>query len=102
LTLRKQVAELTEKTREENHIIKGKLAQKEKEIEAATREAEESKKEREEIKAQLKILEANTSNLFKVFMGQEKELKIHVWNEKEGPILTAKSLNALEEEQKER
>ena len=35
-------------------------------------------------------------------MGQEKELKIHVWNEKEGPIPTAKNLQALEEKQKER
>jgi hypothetical protein len=102
LTLRKQVAELTEKTREENYVIKEQLAQKEKEIEAAAREAEESKREREEIKAQLKILQANTSNLFKVFMGQEKELKIHVWNEKEGPLPTAKLLQELEEDQKER
>ena len=101
-TLQKQVAELTEKSREENYGIKEKLAQKEKEIEAAAREAEEGKREREEIKAQMKILQANTSNLIKVFMGQEKELKIHVWNEKEGPIPTTKSLQALEEEQKER
>ncbi len=35
-TLRKQVAELTEKSREENYIIKGKLSEKEKEIEATT------------------------------------------------------------------
>ena len=36
------------------------------------KEAEESKKEREEIKAQLKILQANTSNLFKILIVQEK------------------------------
>lgn len=101
-TLQKQVAELTEKSREENYDIKGKLAQKEKEIEAAAREAEEGKREREEIKAQMKILQANTSNLIKVFMGKEKELKIYAWDRKEGPIPTAKMLQALEEEQKER
>ncbi len=57
--------------------------------------AEESKKEREEIKAQLKILQANTSNLFKVLMGQEKEneLKLYVWDEKKGgPIAAAEGL----------
>jgi integrase/recombinase XerD len=36
------------------------------------KEAEESKTEREEIKAQLKILQANTSNLFKILIVQEK------------------------------
>jgi hypothetical protein len=33
-TLQKQVKELTEKSEEENYIIKGKLAEKEKELEA--------------------------------------------------------------------
>ncbi|HEY9385444.1 MAG TPA: hypothetical protein VIP70_00245 [Nitrososphaeraceae archaeon] len=33
LTLQKQVAELTEKSKEENYIIKGKLSEKEKKIE---------------------------------------------------------------------
>jgi hypothetical protein len=33
LTLQKQVAELTEKSKQENYIIKGKLSEKEKEIE---------------------------------------------------------------------
>ncbi len=33
ITLQKQVAELTEKSKEENYIIKGKLSEKEKEIE---------------------------------------------------------------------
>jgi len=32
LTLQKQVSELTEKSKEENYIIKGKLSEKEKEI----------------------------------------------------------------------
>ena len=32
------------------------------------KDAEESKKERIEMKAELKILQANTSNLFKVFL----------------------------------
>ena len=32
LTLQKQVAELTEKSREENYIIRGKLSEKEQEI----------------------------------------------------------------------
>lgn len=40
--LKKQVAELTEKSEEENFIIKGKLAEKEKEIEALARKAEEA------------------------------------------------------------
>jgi hypothetical protein len=51
---------------------------------------------------ELKILQANTSNLFKVLMGQEKKkkkknelLKLYVWDEKkEGPIETVKMLEA--------
>jgi hypothetical protein len=43
LTLQKQIAEHTEKTKEEAYIIRGKLAEKEKEIEAAAREAEQTK-----------------------------------------------------------
>jgi hypothetical protein len=36
LTLQKQVVELTEKSKEENYIIKGKLSEKEKEIQLLT------------------------------------------------------------------
>jgi phage FluMu gp28-like protein len=61
--LQKQVAELTEKSEEQNYIIREKLAKKEKEI--------------EEMKAQMTILQANTSNLLKVFMGYTNELVIH-------------------------
>ena len=57
-TLQKQVAELTEKSREENHVIKGQLVKKEKEIEAVQEESEEGKRERAEIKAQMKILQS--------------------------------------------
>ncbi len=56
-TLQKQVSELTEKSREENYIIKGKLAEKEKEIEALARKAEEAdtmKKEMAELQKKLK------------------------------------------------
>jgi predicted amidophosphoribosyltransferase len=42
------------------------------------KEAEESKTEREEIKAQLKILQANTSNLFKILIWQEKRMILTV------------------------
>jgi hypothetical protein len=43
--LQKQVTELTEKSKEENYIIKGKLADKEKEIEALATEAKNAKKD---------------------------------------------------------
>jgi hypothetical protein len=51
---------------------------------------------------ELKILQANTSNLFKVLMRQEKKkkkknelLKLYVWDEKkEGPTGTVKALEA--------
>jgi hypothetical protein len=33
LTLHKQIAELTEKSKEENYIIKGKLSEKDRELE---------------------------------------------------------------------
>ena len=54
----------------------------------------------------LRILQANTSNLFKVLMGQEKKknelLKLYVWDEKkEGLIQTAKALEgSLEQREK--
>jgi hypothetical protein len=41
LSLQKQVAELTEKSKEENHIIKGKLSEKEKEIHVLRKHQEE-------------------------------------------------------------
>jgi hypothetical protein len=49
--LQKQVAELTEKSKEENYIIKGKLAEKEKELEAVVGDAEQTRKELAELKA---------------------------------------------------
>lgn len=41
--LQKQVTELTEKSKEENYLIKGKLAEKEKEIEVLAMEAKQAK-----------------------------------------------------------
>jgi hypothetical protein len=41
LTLQKQVAELTQKRKEENYTIKGKLSEKEKEIDILTKHQEE-------------------------------------------------------------
>jgi hypothetical protein len=41
LTLQKQVAELTEKSKEENYIIKGKLSEKEKEIDVLRKHQQE-------------------------------------------------------------
>jgi hypothetical protein len=78
--LQKQVAELTEKSEEQNYIIREKLAKKEKEI--------------EEMKAQMTILQANTSNLLKVFMGYTNELVIHAWDQDKGPMETAKAIEA--------
>jgi hypothetical protein len=55
-TLTKQVAELEEKSKEDTCIIKGKLAEKEKEIEALARKAEEAdimKKEMAELQKKL-------------------------------------------------
>ena len=49
--LQKQMVELIEKSKEENYIIKGKLAEKEKEIQAAAREAEQTKRELAELRA---------------------------------------------------
>ncbi len=54
LTLQKQVVELTEKSKEENYLIKGKLAEKE-------REAEQTKIELEVMKARQVAFEERTS-----------------------------------------
>jgi hypothetical protein len=51
--LEKQVVELAEKNEETNYVIEGKLAEKEKEIESAVREAEKTKKMLEEMQAGL-------------------------------------------------
>jgi hypothetical protein len=87
-TLKKQVAELTEKSREENYVIKGKLAEKEKEMEAATREAEESKKRLEELEAKQEILQANAASVFRALMLDEMGIKspveIITWNADKG------------------
>jgi hypothetical protein len=55
--LQKQVAELTEKSEEQNYIIREKLAKKEKEI--------------EEMKAQMTILHANTSTFSRFSWGRQ-------------------------------
>jgi len=83
---RKQVAELIETSKEKDYIIRGRLADKEKEL--------------EEIRAQQAILQANMANILKFLSGMEKkETKIHAWDEAEGPMQTAKAL--LEEKEKE-
>lgn len=84
--LQKQVAELTEKSEEQNYFIRDKLAKKEKEI--------------EEIKAQMTILQANSSNLLKVVMGFTNDLKLYSWNRDDGPTDTAKMIEQEQEQQK--
>lgn len=62
--LQKQVSELTEKSQEENYIIKGKLAEKEKEIEAAAREAEQQKEQLAELLERQEKLEDKIAKQF--------------------------------------
>jgi hypothetical protein len=78
--LLKEVVELKEERKNDNYAIMGKLAEKEKEF--------------EEMKAQMTILQANTSNLLKVFMGHTNELGIHAWDQDKGPMETAKAIEA--------
>lgn len=66
LTLEKQVVDLTERNKEENYIINGRLAEKEKEIEVAAREAVNAKQELAEMRIdmeQVKTRLANTTDL---------------------------------------
>ena len=90
-TLKNQVAELTEKSKEDSYVIKSKLAEKEKEIETAVREAEQTKKMLQEIrlqqeiqKAEHEIVQANHQNLARFVMGLEKSVIINVYDEKDG------------------
>jgi hypothetical protein len=62
-TLQKQVAQLTTKNEEENYIIKGKLAEKEKEIEAVAGESEKTKRELEELKTHQRIKEEEIEDM---------------------------------------
>jgi hypothetical protein len=61
-TLQKQVMELTEKNREENYNIKGKLAEKEKEIQAAAKEAEKAKQELAEMRIDMEQVKTELAN----------------------------------------
>jgi len=78
--LQHQVVQLTIKNEEQKYVIERKLAEKEKEF--------------EEMKAQMTILQANTSNLLKVFIGYTNELVIHAWDQDKGPMETAKAIEA--------
>jgi hypothetical protein len=78
--LQHQVVQLTIKNEEQKYVIERKLAEKEKEF--------------EEMKAQMTILQANTSNLLKVFMGYTNELVIQAWDQDKGPMETAKAIEA--------
>jgi hypothetical protein len=76
---------------------------------SAAKDAEKTRKEMDEMKAKMTILEANTSNLLKLFVTQGNfidvedketgELVLYTYNEKEGPIETAKAIK--EEKKKE-
>jgi hypothetical protein len=78
--LLKEVVELKEERKNDNYAIMGKLAEKEKEF--------------EEMKSQMTILQTNTSNLLKAFMGYTNELVIHTWDQDKGPMETAKAIEA--------
>ena len=95
--LQEQVTELTQKSEEQTYIIRGKLAEKDKEI--------------KEMQAKMTILEANTSNLLKLFVTQGNfidvehketgELVLYTYNEKEGPLETAKAIKEGKRKNKE-
>jgi hypothetical protein len=71
-TLKKQVSELAEKNEEQNYIIKGKLAEKEKDIEVAVKEAQETKKQLEDLEDRFRMFEKNTSNFITHVLGGRK------------------------------
>jgi hypothetical protein len=94
MLLQKEVVELREKSKEENYNIKGWLAEREEEI--------------EEVKARMEILQANTSNLFKLFIqqnaftdveGENGELILYAWDKENGPIETAKMIKEQQQQQ---
>lgn len=58
-------------------------------MDSMMKDADNTKKELQAMKAQMAILQANTSNLLKVVMRYTNELVIHAWNNEEGPIETA-------------
>jgi hypothetical protein len=89
--LRLQVQVLANKTKISEQIINSKMAEKEKDIEAAVREAEQTKKMLEEIrlqqeiqKAEHEIDQANHQNLARFVMGLEKSVIINAYDEKDG------------------
>ena len=82
-TLTKQVAELAERNEEQNYIIKGKLAEKEK-------EAEETRKKLAELEARQEIMQANSASQLEALMAAEAGVKPRV------EIITYKSEDGLE------
>jgi hypothetical protein len=94
MLLQKEVVDLREKSKEENYNIKGRLAEREEEF--------------EEVKARMEILQANTSNLFKLFIqqnaftdveGENGELILYAWDKENGPIETAKMIKEQQQQQ---
>jgi hypothetical protein len=79
LVIQKQVVEQTEINKEENYIIKGMLAEKEKVIEAAAREAEQQKKRMDDMQKEIdKIREimdsfAPSEGMDRLFDDEERE-----------------------------
>lgn len=65
-------------------------------------EVESLKKQLEETEAKMTILQANTSKVMEVLMGQTNELKLYAWNGDDGPIETAKMIEAEMEKRKEK
>lgn len=59
LTLQKQVVELTEKSREENYVIKGKLQEKDEEIRSMSEEISSMRSEMKDVLEVLKIAKSN-------------------------------------------
>jgi hypothetical protein len=86
--LQQQVAQLTVKNEEQKYVIERKLAEKEKEF--------------EEMKAQMTVLQANTSSLIKVLGGLTDEVVIHAWRDKQELMHTAKMIEAERKKKSEK
>ena len=82
--LQQQVSELAERNEEQTYIIKGKLAEKEKETEETKKMLQELQLQQQILKAEREIDQANHQNLAKYVMGLTDTITLNVYREEEG------------------
>jgi integrase len=70
-------------------------------MDAVMKESENQKKELEEMKAKMTVLQANTSQLIEVIAGTRENVALHAWSDRDELMLTAKKIEEESAKRKE-